>query len=188
MTLESVEADRDGFRAALGTFAASVNVITMWDREQRPLGMTATAFSSVSVDPLLVLVCINRSTRTYRYIAEQGSFGVNILGSAARTISDYCSQPGADKYLDPSWLRTDTAWSSPALAGALAFLDCVVEQDVQAGTHAVLIGEVKGIGLSDYARVHEPLVYFQGGYRPLQAKFEPRPAASLPILADDFPL
>lgn len=186
MTLESVGADSEGFRAALGTFAASVNVITMWDDHHRPLGMTATAFSSVSADPLLVLVCINRSTRTYNYIAEQGSFGVNILGSAARTISDYCSQPGADKYLEPAWLTSTQSWSSPALAGALAFLDCRVEQDVQAGTHAVLIGAVKGIGLSEYAPVHEPLVYFQGGYRPLQAKFEPRPATSLPILVNDF--
>jgi flavin reductase (DIM6/NTAB) family NADH-FMN oxidoreductase RutF len=203
MSLESVGAGPDGFRAALGTFASSVNVITMWDDDGKPLGMTATAFSSVSADPQLVLVCINRSTRTYDHISKRGRFGINILGAVARDISDYCARAGADKYLDESWLvanspvsvpgeapttnaPADAGWSSPALAGALGFLDCSVEQDIHAGTHAVLIGAVEGIGLSKFAREHEPLVYFQGSYRPLQAKVEYRRPQSLPILMDDF--
>lgn len=185
MSLESVPTDPDGFRAALGTFASSVNVITMRDSDGMPVGMTATAFSSVSADPLLVLVCINRSTRTYTQVAELGRFGVNILGSVARDISDYCARAGADKHLNESWLAENADWHSPALAGALAFLDCRIEQDVAAGTHAVLIGAVEGIGLSEGARDHEPLLYFQGSYRPLQAKIEyPRPGP-LPIWLDE---
>lgn len=186
MSLESVDLAIDGFRAALGTFASSVNVITMWDEVGRPLGMTATAFSSVSADPFLILVCVNRSTRTYNHIAERGHFGVNILGSVARDISDYCARSGADKFLNQDWLSNKGEWQSPALAGALAFLDCKIEQNIEAGTHAVLIGAVQGIALSEFAREHEPLVYFQGAYRPLQARSENQALRSLPILLDEF--
>jgi flavin reductase (DIM6/NTAB) family NADH-FMN oxidoreductase RutF len=184
MSLRSVDRDETGFRAALGSVAASVNVITMWGENGQPLGMTATAFSSVSVDPLLVLVCINRSTRTYDHIAKAGRFGVNILGSTAHHISDYCSQPGSDKYLDSGWLAQAGEWQSPALSGALAFLDCQVDQDVTAGTHAVLIGSVEGIGLSSSAQQIEPLLHFRGGYRQLESLYEhPRPRP-LPIIEE----
>jgi flavin reductase (DIM6/NTAB) family NADH-FMN oxidoreductase RutF len=185
MALEPADNDPAGFKAALGSFAASVNVITLWDADGRPLGMTATAFASVSVDPLLILVCVNRSTRTYDRIAESGRFGVNILGSPARDISDHCARPGADKALPAEWLTTRPGWRSPALAGALAFLDCAVDQDVPAGTHAVLIGRVGGIGLSSAAGQHEPLLHFRGSYRQLQTTTRhPRPRP-LPIALEE---
>jgi flavin reductase (DIM6/NTAB) family NADH-FMN oxidoreductase RutF len=185
MALEPVHIDPSGFKAALGSLAASVNVITLWDDDGVPRGMTATAFSSVSVDPLLILVCVNRSTRTYEQIAGKRRFGVNILGSVAREISDHCARPGADKGLRPEWLAHEEAWRSPALAGALAFLDCEVDQDIRAGTHAVLIGAVHGIGLSSAAAQHEPLLHFRGAYRQLQTRFpHPRPQP-LPIAMEE---
>jgi flavin reductase (DIM6/NTAB) family NADH-FMN oxidoreductase RutF len=185
MALQPVDIDPDGFRAALGSLAASVNVITLWDDGGVPRGMTATAFSSVSVDPLLILVCIDRSTRTYRQIARKGRFGVNILGSVAREISDHCARPGADKGLCQEWLAPAESWRSPALAGALAFLDCEVDQDVHAGTHAVLIGAVRGIGLGCTAARHEPLLHFRGAYHQLQTKrHHPRPRP-LPIAMEE---
>lgn len=167
MALTKAEPGPDGFRQALGSFASSVNVITMWSPGGQPLGMTATAFSSVSVDPLLVLVCINRDTRTYAHIAAGGRFGVNILGSAARELSDYCARPGGDKVLDASWLHQSDGWHCPALTGALAFLDCDVDQDITAGTHAILIGAVTSVGLNAFADHQEPLVHFRGAYRRL---------------------
>lgn len=186
MSLQTVESDPTGFKAALGSLASSVNVITMWDSQRKPLGMTATAFASVSVDPLLVLVCINRSTRTYEHIAETQRFGVNVLGSVAREISDYCSRPGGDKYLNPDWLSHSADWSSPALSGALAFLDCAIDQDIEAGTHAVLIGAVEGIGINAAAQEHEPLLHFRGTYRQLQSMAHyPRPRP-LPIAMEDL--
>jgi flavin reductase (DIM6/NTAB) family NADH-FMN oxidoreductase RutF len=185
MALHPVDIDPHGFKAALGSLAASVNVITLWDGDGVPRGMTATAFSSVSVDPLLILVCVNRSTRTYEQIKHMRRFGVNVLGSVAREISDHCARPGADKGLRPEWLAPAGSWRSPALAGALAFLDCVVDQDIRAGTHAVLIGAVRGIGLSTAAAHHEPLLHFRGAYRQLQTKFHhPRPRP-LPIAMEE---
>lgn len=186
MSLIPVEASQGGFRAALGSMAASVNVITMWDGCHRPLGMTATAFSSVSVDPLLVLVCINRATRTYDHVAAGGRFGVNVLGSAASGISDYCGRPGGDKVLDPDWLAAAGAWRSPALSGALAFLDCRIDQEVQAGTHAVIIGAVEGIGLASLAQHVEPLLHFRGRYRQLDAVRKAAAPRPLPITIEEL--
>jgi flavin reductase (DIM6/NTAB) family NADH-FMN oxidoreductase RutF len=185
MALHPVDSDPGAFKTALGSFAASVNVITLWDPGGQPLGMTATAFSSVSVDPLLILVCVNRSTRTYERIAETRRFGVNILGSVAREISDHCARPGADKALRPDWLTHREGWHSPALSGALAYLDCEIDQDVRAGTHAVLIATVAGIGLSSAWAHHEPLLHFRGTYRQLQARpHHPRPRP-LPIALEE---
>ncbi|MER5185311.1 flavin reductase family protein [Streptomyces sp. NPDC002896] len=180
MSLQPVSGDAAGFKAALGSFAAGVNVITLRDDEGRPLGMTATAFSSVSADPLLVLVCMNRSTRSYEQVAATGRFGVNILAAAAREVSDHCSRPGSDKYLAPEWLAEHSEWHAPALAGALAYLDCETERDVTAGTHAVLIARVRAIGLDTAAPLEkEPLLHFRGGYRQLQRTApQPRPLAT----------
>lgn len=184
MTLTHAELGPEGFRQALGSFASSVNVITMWGPESQPLGMTATAFSSVSVDPLLVLVCINRDSRTYKHIAATGRFGVNILGSAGRELSDYCARPGGDKVLDASWLHRAGGWHTPALTSALAFLDCAVDQDITAGTHAILIGAVNSVGLNSLADDQEPLVHFRGAYRRLHMLAHyPRPKP-LPIVED----
>lgn len=186
MGLQPVAADRDGFRAALGSLASTVNVITMWGDGGRPLGMTATAFSSVSVDPLLILVCVNRSARTYEHISAAGRFGVNTLGSHAREVSEHCARPGSDKQLRPEWLARDPRWHTPALAGALVHLDCAVDQDVAAGTHAVLIGRVQGIGLDTAGAGHEPLLHFRGAYRQLQPRIRrPRPRP-LPISSEEY--
>lgn len=186
MSLTCVEASPSSFRAALGSVAASVNVITMWDEGHRPCGMTATAFASVSADPLLVLVCINRATRTYDHVAAAGRFGVNVLGSAAHEISDYCSRPGGDKLLDEDWLADTGTWHCPALSGALAFLDCQIDQEVQAGTHAVIIGTVEGIGLASLAQHFEPLLHFRGRYRQLDAVRQAAAPRPLPIALEEL--
>ncbi|HEY1701275.1 MAG TPA: flavin reductase family protein [Trebonia sp.] len=201
MSLTSAETGPASFKAALGSLAASVNVITLWDAGGRPLGMTATAFSSVSVDPLLVLVCINRATRTYDQVSAGERFGVNILGTDAREISDYCGRPGGDKVLEAGWLAGggagtgadvgvgDGAWNSPALSGALAFLDCRVDQEVQAGTHAVIIGAVEGIGLAEPPGPgphSQPLLHFRGRYRQLDRVRQAAAPRPLPIALEEL--
>lgn len=166
MTLEVASAREETFKAALGSFASGVNVITVRAEDGAPHGMTANAFSSVSMDPFLILICVNRDTRTYRLIRQQERFGVNILGSDGRDISDYCARAGQDKSLDPAWLLADaTAGAPPALADALAYLDCSVHTEVPGGTHAVLLGEVQRIGTNDDHG--EPLIYYRGRYHSL---------------------
>lgn len=177
--------DIDSFRSALGSFASSVTIISMW-HDGVPLGMTATAFSAVSTDPQLILICVNRSTRTYEYIVEGKKFGINILGSVAQDLSDYCSRPGEDKSLVEDWLADNSSWNCPALAGAVAYLDCTVNQTIAAGTHAVIIAQVENIGLSDFSRDHEPLLYLRGKYRQLTSLNSYKQASPLPIILEDI--
>lgn len=183
--IEPRQPDGASFRAALGSVAASVTVITMRDEFGRPLGMTATAFSSVSADPLLVMVCVNRSSRSCEHIRRGGQFGVNILPAQARELSDYCATPGGDKILRAEWTSGQEYWRTPALRSALAYLDCEVDQDVVAGTHTVLIGAVKGIGLSPSA-ADQPLIHFRGRYRALTARRDSRRPAELPVLIGEY--
>ncbi len=183
--IEPQEPDGASFRAALGSLAASVTVITMRDEFGRPLGMTATAFSSVSADPLLVMVCVSTSARSCEHIRRDGRFGVNILPSQSRELSDYCARPGDDKILRAEWLSSQESWRTPALRGALAYLDCQVDQDIVAGTHAVLIGAVTGIGMSP-SELDEPLVHFRGRYRGLTRRRDARRPRALPVLIGEY--
>jgi len=156
------------FRDAMASFASGVNVVSVWDGDGRPYGMTASAFTSVSVDPQLVLVCLNRGCRTYREIRAESAFGVNILGQQGREIADHCARPGVDKTLPADWLRGPTLnesgnESAPHLRDALAFVDCALDSEIPAGGHAILVGSVRSIRLAESGQA--PLVYFRGGYR-----------------------
>lgn len=157
-------ADIDGFRRALGSLASGINVITFVDGQGRPHGMTATAMCSVSLDPLLVLVCVDRSTRTHGEILAGGRFGVSILAIEGHVVSQHCARPGADKRLPKSWLLGVDGCETPILGDALAHLDCVVHDTHPAGTHTVILGRVERLGTADDG---EPLIHFRGAYRRL---------------------
>jgi flavin reductase (DIM6/NTAB) family NADH-FMN oxidoreductase RutF len=178
----------DAFKAAMRTYASGVTVITVRSADHEPMGMTATAFSSVSADPLLVLICVHGETLTYDRLIRTGYFGINMLAAGSEHISDYCSRPASSKILPPDWLVQDAAWSAPALANSLSFLDCELYRHFPAGTHRVIIGRVRGIGLASGSTVFSdataqngstadsvvgPLVHYQGGYHDLH------PAASV---------
>ncbi|HEX3959333.1 MAG TPA: flavin reductase family protein [Trebonia sp.] len=178
MTLDHRDPDAAAFKTAVGSFASGVAVLTVRSREGRPLGMTATAFSSVSTDPLLVLVCVNREARTRHDIVSGGSFGVNLLAAGMEEHSRYCSSPGADKSLPAQWLAdAGPRWSAPALTGSLAFLDCEVYRQFPAGTHEVIIGQVRAIGMEAEPAAPEPLVHFRRCYRQLAAPGDRRQLA-----------
>lgn len=151
------------FRSAMRRLASGVTVLTVHSAERKPLGMTATAFCSVSLDPLLVLACVHRDTKTYDRLLRSGYFGVNLLVESASAIADYCSRPATDKVLPAGWLVDEPGWSAPAIEGSLAFLDCEMYRHFPAGTHRVIVGRVRNIGLNedDSAR---PLLHFAGAY------------------------
>lgn len=152
------------FRRAMSSFASGVNVITVSDAAGDHHGMTATAFCSVSSEPPLVLICVNRDTRTHDLIVESGRFGVSMLSGGSAEISNHCARPGGDKRLPSDWLAEGTSSETPALAAALVHVDCSIHERREAGTHAVFIGQVENVvfGVDD-----EPLLYFQGGYAKL---------------------
>jgi flavin reductase (DIM6/NTAB) family NADH-FMN oxidoreductase RutF len=151
------------FRKAMGCFATGVTIITL-DLEGEVHGMTANAFSSVSLDPPLLLVCVDHSARTHAHLHAKKRFGVNILAENQRVISDYYARPvrtheHAEADAGASFERT--AQGTPILCGALAYLECRLQTAQDAGDHTIFIAEVEQVII----RQGEPLLFFRGKYR-----------------------
>jgi flavin reductase (DIM6/NTAB) family NADH-FMN oxidoreductase RutF len=151
------------FRQALGAFATGVTVITTRGDGELGYGMTANAFSSLSLDPPLVLVCVIAGTQGADEIERNQAFAVNILGSHQEPISRYFSwkdRPrGAAAF---SEIPHHTAVTRcPLLKGAAAYLDCRLADTHQAGDHVIYIGEVLGLGIDATTK---PLLFHGGGY------------------------
>jgi flavin reductase (DIM6/NTAB) family NADH-FMN oxidoreductase RutF len=147
-------------RKIMGQFATGVTVITMTNGDET-WGMTANAVTSVSLDPPLVLVCVERKNQTHPRLSEAGCFAINILAAGQKELSDRFAFPGPK---DCSGLDVTTAVTgAPILPGTLGHVDCQVHQVVAAGDHDIFLGEIVGGELSG----GEPLVFFSGGYREL---------------------
>ena len=155
--------DQQTFRAAMGCFATGVTVITV-DYDGEVQGMTANAFSSVSLDPVLVLVCVDRKARTHAHLHARKRFGINVLSAGQRGISEYYAQPERDpaRAQEGAGARFErTSHGTPVLEGALAYLECRLQTVQDAGDHTIFIAEVEEV----VVRTGEPLLYFQGEYR-----------------------
>lgn len=151
------------FRSALGAFATGVTVITSQAGDQ-PYGMTANAFSSLSLDPPLVLICVKGGTDGCRTIEENGVFAVNVLAADQEPISRYFSSKerprGRDAFREISHRSAHTG--SPVLNGVAAYLDCRVTAQHAAGDHVIFIGEVQALGVDPQV---PPLLFHHGAYR-----------------------
>jgi flavin reductase (DIM6/NTAB) family NADH-FMN oxidoreductase RutF len=153
--------DTSDFRRVVGHFASGVTVVTTVRPDGRPCGLTASAVCSVSLDPTLLLVCIERQARSHRCIDESGVFAVNVLAGDGRgeTLARRFSEEEVDgKFTGVAFRAEHTG--APVLDGALAWLDCRVAQQCSAGDHTVFIGEVVAADACEGA----PLVYYRGGY------------------------
>lgn len=146
----------------MGRFATGVTVISV-EVESEVQGMTASAFCSVSLDPLLVLVCVDHKARTHAHLHARKRFGVNILASDQRAISEYYALPIPDhSHAEKVGARFDrTSQGTPVLHGALAYLECKLHSSHEAGDHTIFIAEVEDL----VVRSGEPLLYFRGEYR-----------------------
>ncbi|HVI09930.1 MAG TPA: flavin reductase family protein [Candidatus Binatia bacterium] len=158
MALDSAE-----FRKAMGCFATGVTIITL-DLDGEVLGMTANAFSSVSLDPPLLLVCVDHAARTHAHLHAKKRFGVNILAEDQRVISDYYARPlhAHEHAQEEAGARFDrTEKGTPILHGALAYLECRLQSTQEAGDHTIFIAEVEDV----VTREGDPLLYFRSQYR-----------------------
>jgi 3-hydroxy-9,10-secoandrosta-1,3,5(10)-triene-9,17-dione monooxygenase reductase component len=153
----------DEYKNALSKFATGITIITV-DAGGELHGMTAAAFASVSLEPPLVLVCLEKSSRTQQLVRQTGKFAVNILSEEQDHISRKFSQRGP-KPFDSLAYRTGSN-GSPLIEGAIGFLECTVERVVGAGDHDVVIG------LVDACETNEgnPLLYFNRDYRSLRLR------------------
>lgn len=153
--------DASQFKNALKLWASGVTVVTAYSEQMGPKGMTATSFSSVSVDPPQILVCLNENTDTGALVLEQQYFAVNILSSGQQAISNQFA--GAisqeQRFIQVAWEKGENG--APLLTESLASLECKLVQQVKAGTHWIIIGEVENL----VCRTGEPLLYYNGAYR-----------------------
>ncbi len=151
------------FRRAMGQFATGVTIITV-DLDREVHGMTANAFASVSLDPPLVLVCVDHSTRTHAHLHARKRFGINVLCEDQRAISEYYARPERDhEHAEgEAGARFDrTKHGTPVLQEALAYLECRLHSAQTAGDHTIFIAEVEDV----VVREGEPLLFFRGKYR-----------------------
>lgn len=151
--------DSREFRSVLGHFATGVTVVT-GTADGVPVGLAANAFSSVSLDPPLILVCMSATSETWPVIRKTGAFGVNVLGEHQEDVSRRFGRKDIDRFEALSWETAVTG--SPVLPDALAWIDCVVDAEHSAGDHIVVIGRV--VALARQPEGGRPLLFFQGAY------------------------
>jgi flavin reductase (DIM6/NTAB) family NADH-FMN oxidoreductase RutF len=155
--------DASQFKSALKLWASGVTVVAAQSAHDGPKGMTATSFTSVSVEPPLILVCLNQATDTGALVLEQQYFAVNILSSLQQDVSNQFSGGSSQqqRFAELPWETGEQG--APILTEALASLECKLVQHIVAGTHWVVIAEVEKV----VCRSGEPLLYFNGGYQQL---------------------
>lgn len=154
--------DSNAYRRVIGHFATGVTVVTT-DVEGRLHGMTANAVASVSLEPLLLLVCVDKGAVTHDQLSRAGVFAVNILTSDQQELATLFAQrgvPQAGSLRGVSFERGPQG--SPLLPGCLAWLECATERAVDAGDHSIFLGRVLD---GDSRADGHPLVYFRGEFR-----------------------
>lgn len=165
MSLDPLE-----FRKAMGCFATGVTIITV-GLDDEVHGMTANAVASVSLDPPLLLVCVDHSARIHAHLHSKKQFGVNILCESQRPISEYYARPArTHEHAEEAGARFDrTGKGTPILRGALAYLECWLQTALEAGDHSVFIAEVEEV----VVRKGGPLLFFRGKYQKIGDDVQP---------------
>jgi 3-hydroxy-9,10-secoandrosta-1,3,5(10)-triene-9,17-dione monooxygenase reductase component len=170
----------DTFRQIMGRFVTGVTVVTTWDLSApggpgtHPAGITVNALSSVSLDPPLVVVALDRTRFITPFVREAGRYAVNILGAGQQALSDCFAHapvsPGRDEFCGASWHLGTTG--VPLIDGAIASLECTIVETYSAGDHDLFIARVDA--MTSQAEHDDPLIYYRRRYlRVEQARTEP---------------
>lgn len=173
--MEARSLTSDEFRDVISHFASGVTVITVL-HDGRAYGTTASAVTSLSLEPPMLLVCMNKQSETGRAVAQARQFAVNILGANQVDLAERFAQKGGDKFAGVA--VTPGQWGEPLFDEALATLECRVAEETTGGTHYVFLAEVQ----SGTARRGAPLAYFKGEFGRLELtrdQLEHRPADAL---------
>jgi 3-hydroxy-9,10-secoandrosta-1,3,5(10)-triene-9,17-dione monooxygenase reductase component len=147
------------FRDVLGRFASGVTVVTSRSGGA-PVGLTCQSFSSVSLDPPLVLFVPSTSSRSWPLIQQAGSFAVNVLAEGQQELSNRMAGGADDKFAGVGWSASEVT-GNPLLDGTVAWIDCTIEAVHPGGDHDVVIGRVVDLGAGDAER---PLLFHRGRY------------------------
>jgi 3-hydroxy-9,10-secoandrosta-1,3,5(10)-triene-9,17-dione monooxygenase reductase component len=156
--LHTLPPDPATYRTVLGHFATGVALITAVDGEE-PVGMACNSFTSVSLEPPLVLFCAAKSSSTWPRIQQAGKWAANFLAEDGEETCRLFAQKGADRFAHVAY--TIGRSGSPVLDHALAFVDCETVAEHDAGDHIIVVGQVLELG---YASEGKPLLFYRGGY------------------------
>jgi flavin reductase (DIM6/NTAB) family NADH-FMN oxidoreductase RutF len=159
MNLADPPFDARSLRDAFGCFATGVTVVTGRAADGSRTGLTANSFTSVSLDPPLLLVCPANTASAYPAIRDGGRFAVNILDLDGQAVADRFTKKGIDRFAEHDWLDWD---GLPVLAAAKAAFACQLHADHDGGDHRIIVGRITRYGV---APERESLLYLHGRYR-----------------------
>lgn len=151
----------DDFRRACGRFATGVSIATVLDRRGAPHGLTVSSFTSVSLEPPLVLICLGHAVTIIDHFRAAKYFGINVLGEEQRELSDRFARKGFDRFDGLPW--TPGASGVPLLPGALAAMECELAQRIPSGDHDIFVGRMVRTVVGE----GNPLIYYASAYRGL---------------------
>ena len=150
--------DPRALRNAFGTFTTGVTVVTAHDSQKQPIGFTANSFTSVSLDPPLLLVCMANTSSNYEAMTQAAGFAVNILSEAQVEISNTFARPVEDRFAKVDW--RPGPFGAPILNDVTAWFDCAMHNTIEAGDHVILMGRVEAFDATPTAG----LGYARGAY------------------------
>ena len=149
-------------RDALGCFATGVTVVTCFDAEQRPFGLTANSFTSVSLDPPLLLVCVHKLAASAAALTAADHFAVNVLQTGQQPASIRFSTRDEDRFGNSDWSPGE--YGAPVLVNSLSVFECERHAVHDGGDHHLLVGRVLK---ASFDPTLDPLLFFRGRYRRL---------------------
>ncbi|MEW6206797.1 MAG: flavin reductase family protein [Acidobacteriota bacterium] len=149
---------KDEFRRAMASFASGVNIVTTRSEENAKLGITVSAFSSLSLEPPLILICIDKRASIHDHLREGRHFAVNILAEGQESLSNRFASRETDRFNGIEC--AEGASGLPLIGGALAHIECRVVAAYPGGDHTIYVGEVEATRVSE----GNPLAYFRGRY------------------------
>jgi flavin reductase (DIM6/NTAB) family NADH-FMN oxidoreductase RutF len=153
--------DSQELRRVMGHFATGVTVVTTKDGEDAPFGLTANAFASLSLNPPLVLVCVDKAAQCYSCFEDSKIFAINVLGEGQEEISRRFATKGAQKFNGIPWHKSESGLA--LLDGAIGHIECKVVYSYDGGDHTIYVGEV----LRAKTTGERPLIFFRGKYHRL---------------------
>jgi len=156
-----MEMDGNLFRSVMGSFATGVTIVTTRDAEDNSYAVTVNSFTSLSLNPPLVLFCLDNLLAGLQIFLDSRRFAINILSQDQETVSHDCATRGSDR---SEWLTDGGVFGLPVVKNPLALIECELLETYPGGDHTILIGEVQHLSLSPKIDEDQPLLYYRGRY------------------------
>ena len=154
----------DLFRQALGNWGTGVTIVATSGTDGKPYGLTVSSFTSVSLDPPLILVCLDNRISGLQAFKDSGKFGVSVLGEDQADLSTLFAKKDSVR---PSELYFTGKTGVPLITGSVVGIECKNFAMYAGGDHQILVGEVEAVEFGTATEGKEPLIYFRGKYRKL---------------------